>query len=194
MKKPPRIQWFLCLVAGLFLVLPLGAQVPKKQPLGRYSELWTKSAFTIPPLKEVVEIEEENPLEEYTLAGACEVEGGWFVVLINKKERDKRIRLHPGENNEEGFEVVKVDRGSSYMDTRVEIKNRSGKIGAVEYDEKFIVLKKATPKAPAGKKPTIKPGQRPPTPQRPTTTSKRPTSTSSGGKPRVRRIPSPPSR
>ena len=84
MKKPPRIQWFLCLVAGLFLVLPLGAQVPKKQPLGRYSELWTKSAFTIPPLKEVVEIEEENPLEEYTLAGACEVEGGWFVVLINK--------------------------------------------------------------------------------------------------------------
>ncbi|MBB79987.1 MAG: hypothetical protein CMN02_03120 [Roseibacillus sp.] len=195
MKNPLRIRRFLCLMVGLILVLPLGAQVPKKQPLGRYSELWTKSAFTIPPIKEVVEIEEENPLEEYTLAGACEVEGGWFVVLINKKERDKRIRLHPGEKNEEGFEVVKVDRGSSYMDTRVEIKNRSGKIGAVEYDEKFIVLKKATPRAPAGKQPTVKPGQKPTTPQRPTTTSKRPsTSSSSGGKPRVRRIPSPPSR
>ena len=62
-------------MAGLSLCLPLAAQVPKKQPLGRYSELWTKSAFTIPPVKEVVEVEEENPLEEYTLAGACEVQG-----------------------------------------------------------------------------------------------------------------------
>ena len=190
----PRPRLVLFLAAGLLLSLPLEAQVPKKQPLGRYSELWTKSAFTIPPLKEVVEVEEKNPLEEYTLAGACEVEGGWFVVLINKKERDKRIRLRPDEENEEGFEVVKVDRGLSYMDTRVEIKSRSGKIGAVEYDEKFIVLKKATPKAPAGKKPSVKPSQRPSTPQRTATPSKRPTSPSSGGNPRVRRIPSPPSR
>ena len=194
MKNSPRSRLFPCLVAGLSLCLPLAAQVPKKQPLGRYSELWTKSAFTIPPVKEVVEVEEENPLEEYTLAGACEVQGGWFVVLINKKERDKRIRLHPGEENEEGFEVMKVERGSCYLETRVEIKNRSGKIGAVEYDEKFIVLKKATPKAPVGNKPTVKPGQRPPTPQRTATPTKRPTSSSSAGKPRVRRIPSPPSR
>ena len=137
--------------------------VPKKPVLSRYSELWTNSAFTIPPVKEVVEVEEDNPLDEYTLAGTCEVEGGWFVVLINKKERDKRIRLHPGEKNDEGFEVVKVERGASYMDTRVEIKNRSGKIGSVEYDKKFIVLKKATPRAPVGKKPVVKPGQKPPT-------------------------------
>ena len=112
----------------------------------------------------------------------------YLAVLMNKKERDKRIRLHPGEKNEQGFEVVKVDRGSSYMDTRVEIKNRSGKIGAVEYDKKFIVLKKATPRAPAGKKPTVKPTVKPTTP------AKRPPTPSTGGKPRVRRIPSPPSR
>ena len=191
MRNSSRTRLLLLLLVGIALSLPLGAQVPKKQPLGRYSELWTKSAFTIPPLKEVVEVEEENPLDEYTLAGACEVQGGWFVVLINKKERDKRIRLHPGEKNDQGFEVVKVDRGSSYMDTRVEIKNRSGKIGAVEYDKKFIVLKKATPRAPAGKptaKPTVKPTVKPSTP------AKRPPTPSTGGKPRVRRIPSPPSR
>ncbi|MAT45898.1 MAG: hypothetical protein CMO35_00535 [Verrucomicrobiaceae bacterium] len=167
--------------------------VPKKPVLSRYSELWTNSAFTIPPAKEVVEVEEDNPLDEYTLAGTCEVEGGWFVVLINKKERDKRIRLHPGEKNDEGFEVVKVERGASYMDTRVEIKNRSGKIGSVEYDKKFIVLKKATPRAPVGKKPVVKPGQKPPTSRAPTP-SARPSSSSSASKPRVRRIPSPPKR
>ena len=158
-------------------------------------ETWTNSAFTIPPVKEVVEVEEDNPLDEYTLAGTCEVEGGWFVVLINKKERDKRIRLHPGEKNDEGFEVVKVERGASYMDTRVEIKNRSGKIGSVEYDKKFIVLKKATPKAPVGRKPVVKPGQKPPTSRTPTPSTKgRPSSSSSASKPRVRRIPSPPKR
>ena len=96
-------------LAMLSLVCGAGegwGDVPKKPVLSRYSELWTNSAFTIPPVKEVVEVEEDNPLDEYTLAGTCEVEGGWFVVLINKKERDKRIRLHPGEENDEGFEVV----------------------------------------------------------------------------------------
>jgi len=185
-------------LAMLSLVCGAGegwGDVPKKPVLSRYSELWTNSAFTIPPVKEVVEVEEDNPLDEYTLAGTCEVEGGWFVVLINKKERDKRIRLHPGEKNDEGFEVVKVERGASYMDTRVEIKNRSGKIGSVEYDKKFIVLKKATPKAPVGRKPVVKPGQKPPTSRTPTPSTKgRPSSSSSASKPRVRRILSPPKR
>ena len=185
-------------LAMLSLVCGAGegwGDVPKKPVLSRYSELWTNSAFTIPPVKEVVEVEEDNPLDEYTLAGTCEVEGGWFVVLINKKERDKRIRLHPGEKNDEGFEVVKVERGASYMDTRVEIKNRSGKIGSVEYDKKFIVLKQATPKAPVGRKPVVKPGQKPPTSRTPTPSTKgRPSSSSSASKPRVRRIPSPPKR
>ena len=56
--------------------------VPKKPVLSRYSELWTNSAFTIPPAKEVVEVEEDNPLDEYTLAGTCEVEGGYVTVLL----------------------------------------------------------------------------------------------------------------
>ena len=187
--------------ASLFAVavLPAFSEVPTKTPLARYSELWTRSAFTVPPPPPEVEAEEDNPLDEYTLAGTCEVKGGWFVVLINKKERDKRIRLRPEEENDQGFEVVNVDRGKGFMDTKVEIKNRSGKIGTVEYDKKFIVLKKATPKAPAGKKPTSKPtskpGQRPSSSRGPTPPS-RPSSrpSPSAGKPRVRRIPNPPTR
>ncbi len=187
--------------ASLFAVavLPAFSEVPTKTPLARYSELWTRSAFTVPPPPPEVEAEEDNPLDEYTLAGTCEVKGGWFVVLINKKERDKRIRLHPEEENDQGFEVVSVDRGKGFMDTKVEIKNRSGKIGTVEYDKKFIVLKKATPKAPAGtkptSKPTSKPGQRPSSSRGPTPPS-RPSSRPSppAGKPRVRRTPNPPTR
>ena len=73
----------------------------------------------------------------------------------------------------------------------------NGKIGTVEYDKKFIVLKKATPRAPVGrkpttKKPTTKPGQRPSSSRGPTRPSSRPSP--SAGNPRVRRIPNPPSR
>ena len=101
------------------------------------------------------------------------------------------------EQYDQGFEVVNVDRGKGFMDTKVEIKNRSGKIGTVEYDKKFIVLKKATPRAPVGrkpttKKPTPKPGQRPSSSRGPTRPSSKPSP--SAGNPRVRRIPNPPSR
>ena len=200
MMRPLLSLTSLC-AASLLLgaVAPAFSDVPTKKPLARYSELWTKSAFTVPPPPPEVTVEEDNPLDDYTLAGTCEVKGGWFVVLINKKERDKRIRLHPGEENDQGFEVVKVDRGKGFMDTKVEIKNRSGKIGMVEYDKKFIVLKKATPRAPVGKKPVTKPGQRPPTSRGPTPPSSSRSSSSSSRssssrKPSARPIPNPPSR
>ena len=143
-----------------------------------------------------MEVEEENPLEEYTLAGAGKLKGGWFVVLMHKKDRE-RVRLSPGKESEEGFEVVNVQRGKSYMDTKVEIKTRSGKTGTVEYDKKFIVLRKATPKAPVkGAKPAVRPpGQKTSSPPVPGRSGKPATARPpSPTKPRVRRIPSPPSR
>lgn len=190
-------------VAALFMaaVLPALAEVPKKKPLSRYAKLWNDSPFTVKPLPDVVIKEEENPLDNYTLAGACELKGGWFVVLMNKKDRE-RIRLRPGAESEDGFKVVKVEHGASYLETKVEIRTRSGKTGTVEYDKKFLVLKKATPKAPTGAKPgQLKPGQRPrsgaPTIPGRQPSGNRPPNPSSGGstnKPRVRRIPNPPTR
>ncbi|NIP92226.1 MAG: hypothetical protein GWO24_01625, partial [Akkermansiaceae bacterium] len=84
-----------------------------------------------------------NPLEDYTLAGVCEMKGGWYVVLMNKQKREERIRIKPNEKNEKNFKVAKVENGSSYLDTKVEIQMPGGKTGWVEYDKKFIVLKKA---------------------------------------------------
>ena len=197
MMKPVRSLSALLAVSFLAAaVLPGLAEIPRKKPLTRYTQLWTKSAFTVPPEPPEVEVEEENPLDEYTLAGAGKLKGGWFVVLMHKKDRE-RIRLSPGKASEKGFEVVNVERGKSYMDTKVEIKTRSGKTGTVEYDKKFIVLRKATPKAPVkGAKPAARPTNgRPATPPVPGRSTKpsnaRPPSPT---KPRVRRIPSPPSR
>ena len=184
--------------------MPAFSGVPRKQPLGRYAELWTKSPFTVPPVVAGEEKVEENPLEDYTLAGVCEMRGGWFVVLINKKEREKRVRIKPGTTNTEGFQVVSVDNGSSYLETKVQIQTAGGQKGWVEYDKKFLVLKAATPQAPAGGRnnnPGARPGTPggPPVPGRPPAAtpnpSPRPTGNDSGNRPsRVRRVPTPPSR
>ena len=145
--------------------------------------------------------EEENPLEDYTLAGVCKVKGGWFVVLINKKDRNERLRLRPGKSTDQGFEVVNVEQGSKRLETKVEIKTRGGKTGWVEYDEKLIAVKKAVPKAPAGGKPGAK---NPPVPQRggpqrpgastPPVPGKTGNNNTAGRGSRVRRVPTPPTR
>ena len=196
MIKPVQSLSALLIVSFLVAaVLPSLAEVPRKKPLTRYTQLWTKSAFTVPPEPPEVEVEEDNPLEEYTLAGAGKLKGGWFVVLMHKKDRE-RVRLSPGKPSEKGFEVVNVERGKSYMDTKVQIKTRSGKTGTVEYDKKFIVLRKATPKAPVkGSKPAARPSRQKTTPPVPGRSAKPSTARPpTPSKPRVRRIPSPPSR
>lgn len=175
------------------LVMPTFADVPKKRSLGTYSQLWKKSMFTVPPEVEEKPKEEKNPLEEYTLAGVSQMKGGWFVVLINKKKRDDRVKIHPNEANTLGFEVVSVEDGTHFLETRVEIKTRGNKTGWVEYDKKFIALKKAAPKpAPRGGKGNPgRSGQRPPIPSA-TSGNKSGSGTSSRG--RVRRVPTPPSK
>lgn len=184
------------------------ASVPRKQRLDRYAKLWTKSLFTVPPDVVAPEIVEENPLEDYTLAGVAEIKGGWFVVLINREDRAKRVRIKPGAANEEGFKVVKVEEGSGFMDTKVQVETSGGKQGWVEYDKKFLVLKGATPSAPAANtsgnrgQVTARPGtpNRPPVPTRAASarrTPPRPNASSSrnNNQPsRVRRVPTPPSR
>ena len=93
MIKPVQSLSALLIVSFLVAaVLPSLAEVPRKKPLTRYTQLWTKSAFTVPPDPPEVEVEEDNPLEEYTLAGAGKLKGGWFVVLMHKKDRE-RVRL-----------------------------------------------------------------------------------------------------
>jgi hypothetical protein len=183
------------------MTAPLDAEVPRQQPLGRYAELWSKSPFTVPPVATDETPPEENPLDDYALSGVCKLKEGWFVGLINKKQQDERLLLKPNEPNDEGFQVVEVEQGEGRLKTKVQIKTRSGKVGWVEYDEKFLALKKTMPQPQPGQQ---NPNQ-PPVPGRPgggnqpqvrppvptpnaqnATTNNRPT--------RVRRVPTPPNR
>jgi hypothetical protein len=172
----------------------LFAGPPKKQPIGRYVSLWTNSPFTVKPDEEPPE-EVPNALEDYVLTGVSKLPEGYFVVLMNKKKREERVRIAPNDPNDAGFEVVKVTQDPyDYMKTEVEIAVGGGKTGLVTYEEKYLALKTPAPQ----KKPT--PNQtsstRRPTPtipgMKPGTTPTRTSST--GSSPRVRRVPTPPSR
>lgn len=196
------------LIAVLFVLsgaveAVLGDEVPRKAPVGRYQKLWAQSPFTEKPPPPELE-EQPSELDDYTLAGVSPLEGGYSVVLINKKERNKRVHLLPGMANKEGFQVIGVRQDPiSSKNTTVEIKTAAGKVGRVGYEEKYLALK-APNTAPAAK-PAGKPtGKSPPTPSRSgsnrgaqqipgLTAPKRPTTGSSGErKPRVRRVPTPP--
>lgn len=179
----------LLTLISLVMLVPASADVPKKQALGRYSRLWSKSPFTVPPAKE-----DQGPvvsaLEDYVLTGVSKLPDGYFVVLMDKKKRE-RVAIIPGEQNSKGFEVVSVIQDPiDYKATQVRIKVRN-ETGLVGYDEKFLALKKPVA---SGKKPPTKPGTRPAIPGqkpsiRPTGSTKKP-----AGTPRVRRVPTPPKR
>jgi hypothetical protein len=137
------IQIALLGLAGVIGGAGLSA-VPRKQALGHYTELWSNSPFTIPPVVGAPEQVAVNPFEDYTLAGVCELKGGWFVVLINKKTRDERIIIKPNEQNDKGFKIVSVNQGAKSRETKVEI-SQGGKTDWVEYDEKFLAVRQAVP-------------------------------------------------
>jgi hypothetical protein len=205
------MNYFRCRVPALIgalgllpaLSLPAFSAEPSKIQSGSYADLWNKSPFTVPPAVVDEVKEEENPLEDYTLAGVCQMKGGWFVVLINKKNRDEpRVRIKPDSPNDEGFQIVSVKNGKDRLETKVEIKTRGGKTGWVEYDEKFIAVKQAAPAAPPrqqqGHVPPVpqRPGGSPPPVTRPPVPSGSPGANngdnSNGRSSRVRRVPPPP--
>ena len=135
----------------------LSAGAPKKQPIGRYVSLWTNSPFTVKPEVEAPE-EIPNALEDYVLTGVSKLPEGYFVVLMNKKQRDERIRIAPNDYNAAGFKVVNVKQDPyDYMKTEVEIAVGGGRTGTVTYEEKYLALKAPSPQ------------QKKPTPGRPAT-------------------------
>lgn len=172
------------------LTLSAMADPGRKQPLGRYAKLWSTSAFTVKP---IIEATEDAPslLDDYSLAGVSALEGGYSVVLINKKKREERIHLLPGLANVQGFRVISVRQDPiEYKNTTVTIGYAGNKTGQIGYDEKFLALK-ARPMA-AKKKPVAK---RPPGTPTPVKAPVRVTPGKPGTpQPRVRRVPVPPKR
>ena len=203
----------LCLSAQCVTLL---GDVPKPQPLSRYTTLWTKSRVCSKP--EVIGVDSGPPVfEDYVLLSVTPMGEEYMVSIRNKKEKTGgRVRILPGQTNSEGFKVLGVEQTSDYMETKVKLSHK-GNTGIVKYDEKFLKTKKPPVAAKAKAKPRTP--VRPPVPGRKPTTSSnnnlppglkaagitnanagRTSNPNAAGakastrKPRVRRVPTPPTR
>jgi|GEM_PF-1409948 len=214
--KSKTILLPLALCFGAQCVTLLG-DVPKPQPLSRYSTLWTNSRVCSKPEKVGGEV---GPpvFEDYVLLSVTPMGEEYMVSIRNKKEKTGgRVRILPGQTNSEGFKVLGVEQTSDYMETKVKLSHK-GKTGIVQYDEKFLGVKqpsvatKGKPKAGSpvrppvpGRKPTTNNNNLPPGLKAAGITNANVNASRSGTpnatgakattrKPRVRRVPTPPTR
>ncbi|NNC89838.1 MAG: hypothetical protein HKN82_15380, partial [Akkermansiaceae bacterium] len=135
----------LLLAIAAAAALPAHAAAPKKRPSTIYQRLWSDSPFTVKPPPPEAEEAGPGPLEDFTLASVSKLQEGWFVVLMNKKKREERIRIVPGETSGDGFKVLEVKQEpASYKDTKVQLAYK-GDTGWVGYEDKFLALKTAAP-------------------------------------------------
>ena len=148
-----------------FLLLALTsvamADVPKKAPLTRYTNLYSNSPFTSrPPPPEAGP--EVNPLDDYALIGVSSIgkisgTEGYRVTLINKKKPEDRITVTSGDPKSE-FQILGViPKPGNPLDTVVKMSSGS-MTGTVVFDEKLLALAAPVPKAQAPGQPP-QPGQ-----------------------------------
>lgn len=115
--------------------------VPEHPPIDRYAKLWEKSPFEFEIIVEEEVVEEENPFEDLALAGFSSDGSVSFVTLFNTKDPNAdRIRLRSDRPNEDGFKILRVERGSSYKDTVVHLQ-KGNDVGTATYDEKRLAMK-----------------------------------------------------
>lgn len=199
----------------------LAADVPKQPSLSRYKDLWEQSRFTVPPPPPVVEAG-PGALEDFTLLSVTPLGDDYMVTLKNTKDsKAGRVRIFPGEEGSE-FKILEVKQFADYMETKVKLSYK-GEEGEVGYEQKHLALKKAAvqapanraaqnnrntrtttagrPAAPATNRPTVNRAQQNNADvnrvlNNPTTANQQQNTntTTNARRPRVRRVPTPPSR
>ena len=122
-------------------LLPATAEVPRKMPIEKLHRL---SLFPVKHVEPETPLP-PNPIDDYTLAGMAKLEDGWFVVLMNRKDRSTRIRISPNHFTEDGFRVVSVEAFNSSR-VRVQIEAR-GHTSWVKFEPKIIFPRKVPAKA-----------------------------------------------
>lgn len=139
----------------LFAISGLNAaELPKKAPLSRYAELWTKSPFTNPP-PPPADAPLVNPFEDLALKGVAPIAGGYLITLLNKKNPAEAVPPIDTDKPSE-FQVLSIERDpDNAMGTVVYLQKGDIK-GSVTFDPKLSVPKappKQGPKPPGGQKP-----------------------------------------
>ena len=148
----------------LFAVSGLNAaELPKKAPLSRYAELWTKSPFTTtpPPQSGAPEV---NPFDDWALKGVAPIAGGYLITLLNKKNPAEAVPPIDTDKPSE-FQVLSIERDPDNALGTVVYLQKGDMKGSVTFDPKLSVPKappKQGPKPPGVPKP---PGPVVPAPQ-----------------------------
>ena len=183
----------------------------------RYYDLWRSSPFTDPPPVEEKE-EVKNDLEDWVLMGVRKYKDSQIVTVVNSKDRAQRVEIPGSDANELGFAILEVKMARSFLNTEVHLQKGPHR-GWVQYDPKFLVVKRAAgpskssktsskqpprPGSTSQSKPPIPGGSRAPSkstgkPSPPSASGSRPTTSSTGTKAtstppkksRVRYVPRP---
>ncbi len=138
------------LLIAAFACLPIHANTPRKEPLVKYTGLWTNSPFTAkPPI--VGPGAAEDPFADFTLTGIAPVPGGHRITIVSKKNPEIKKVIEPGGSSE--FQVVSVNRNpEKALGTTVVLS--SGSIqGTVTFEPELITLV-AAPAAPVAEEGT----------------------------------------
>ena len=144
----------------LALAAVASADVPQKVPLTRYIQLWSDSLFTRKPVIE--QQAETTPLDDYALGGVSPVDGGYFVILLNRKKPEEKVIIQPGQPSE--FRVMEVRSGDTGPLSTTVLVGAGTKSKVLSFDEKLLTLKAAPtggkqPQTPGGQ---AAPGNQPP--------------------------------
>ncbi|KAB2641651.1 MAG: hypothetical protein DVB25_01175 [Verrucomicrobia bacterium] len=135
---------------GLLLLLVLtglqAAELPKKAPLSRYTELWTKSPFTAPP-KPVEDGPVVNPFADWALKGIAPIAGGYLITLINKKNPAEAVPPIDTDQSSE-YQVLRIERNPDKPLGTVVYLSKGAITGSVTFDEKLSAPKPSVAKAP----------------------------------------------
>jgi hypothetical protein len=139
-----RPRWILAWV-GLVGTL---VAAPEKRGVDQYSRLWLDSPFTR-PAEPVVQAPRPGQLDDFVLMGVSQLPDGYFVVLVNKKQRDERIVIVPGDVTSRRYRVDRVVQDpDDVMATQVTISVDGRETAVLEYDRRPLgrkaVEKRAT--------------------------------------------------
>lgn len=116
----------------------IGAEIPRKPPIGRYTGLWTNSPFTSkpPPPTAGPTI---NPLDDFTLTGIAPVPGGYRITIVSKKNAEVKKVIEPGNSSE--FKVISVDRNPEKSLGTTVVLATGGVQGTVRFEPELVMVK-----------------------------------------------------
>lgn len=153
MRTLPLSIFAVSLAAGI-----ASAEPPRKPPLTTYTKLWSDSPFTSKPPPPTAK-EEDSAMADWTLGGVSEVEGGYMVTLLHKKNAGESMILRPAnvqKSTADKIEWLKPGDPGTFKLDRVEYGKGGWKditvhllagtrSGTVRFDEKNLNPKASAP-------------------------------------------------